>query len=144
MVVHGSKRSFKVVNVKNVDGCDTKFHHGRFVNNHPAQAARKALGGLCGRKSTKGKCTLFVQVQDTTAGRRTKGKKYTYKVQRNKLAKPVIRLKGTKNEFKIKYGTDVHASEMPVNTKACKLTRKQSRGRMRKYRKNNKRAYNHN
>lgn len=106
VVVKGNRelRSFAVIGVQRDNGCLTKFNEdSRFVSATPVSAAKKAFSKLCNLKRIKGKCTLVVSVVDTTQGARTQGKEYTYKVDRMKLAKPIVLQKGTKSEYKIKY-----------------------------------------
>ena len=106
VVVKGKRelRSFAVVGVQRENGCSTKYNvDSRLVSATPVSAAQKAFSRLCNLKRIRGKCTLVVTVVDTTQGARTKGKSYTYKVDRVKLAKPIILQKGTKSEYKIKY-----------------------------------------
>ncbi len=113
-----SKRTFKLSNVVNTDGCPTKFKPGRYTGD-PQSAARKAFNVLCNHKNIKGKCMFYVSMQETTRGsgrkvmvadNNNKGKKAMlqkkvshYKVERTKLPKPVVRFEGTENEYKILY-----------------------------------------
>ena len=106
VVVKGNRelRSFAIIGAQRDNGCPTKFNQdSRFVSATPVSAARKAFSNLCNLKRIRGKCTLIVSIVDTTQGARTKGKEYTYKVDRMKLAKPIVLQKGTKSEYKIKY-----------------------------------------
>lgn len=123
VVVKGNRelRSFAVVDVKKENGCPTKFSDSaRLVGATPVSAAQKAFSRLCNLKRIRGKCTLFVTVVDTTQGARTKGKTYSYKVDRKKLAKPIILQKGTKSQYKINYTVKARkASPKPTPAKGC-------------------------
>ena len=100
VVKRGSKvlRSFKVVAVQNVSGCVTKFKAGRYTDTVPMSAAKKAFTRLCNLKKIKNKCTFIITIKDTTNDADTKGKEYTYKVDRIKLKNPVVRFEGEENE----------------------------------------------
>lgn len=123
VVVKGNRdlRSFAIIGAQRDNGCPTKFNEdSRFVSATPVSAARKAFSNLCNLKRIKGKCTLVVSIVDTTQGARTKGKEYTYKVDRMKLAKPIVLQKGTKSEYKIKYTVRAKkASPKSRPTKKC-------------------------
>ena len=109
-------RSFAIVGVQKENGCDTKFNNeSRLVGANPRSAAQKAFSRLCNLKRVKGKCTLIVTVEDTTRGYSKKGKKYTYKVDRRKLAKPIVLQKGTNAEYKIKYAVSAKKASVRVN-----------------------------
>ena len=111
-------RSFAIVGGQKENGCDTKFNDdSRLVGANPRSAAQKAFSRLCNLKRVKGKCTLIVTVEDTTRGYSKKGKKYTYKVDRRKLAKPIILQKGTNSEYKIKYAVSAKKASVRVNPK---------------------------
>jgi hypothetical protein len=122
-------RSFCVVDVQNSDGCVTKFRAGRYTKSAPVGAARTAFTRLCNLKNIRGKCSLFITVKDTTQGHKCKGKEYTYKLERTKLKKPIIRLAGTDNEFKIEY---VSSAKKATPPRSCKEGRSRSVGRMKK------------
>ena len=100
-MVLGDKRTFKVVDVRKHGGCDTKFKGGRFVSRTASGAARKAFNALCRVKKIRGKCTLTVVMKETTKG--SAGKQYSYKLHRNKLAKPLVMMRGTPQQYKIEY-----------------------------------------
>lgn len=131
-------RSFTVVEVGKHGGCKTKFHGGRYVGRNAVGAARKAFNDFCRVKRIKGVCAMVVTVKETTAG--SKGKVFSYKLNRRKLAEPIIRLEGTKNEFVVEYGVTAKSTTVPV---ACR-TPGQTRGRMKKRtaKKNKKSANN--
>ena len=121
VVVKGNRelRSFAIVKAQKENGCATKFNeNSRFVSATPVSAAQKAFSRLCNLKRIRGKCTLFLTIVDTTQGARTKGKTYTYRIDRKKLAKP-IELAGRKIEYANKVKK---AKSMP----ACKKSRKSS------------------
>ena len=123
VVVKGNRelRSFAIVGVKKENGCPTKFSDTtRLVSGTPVSAAQKAFSRLCNLKRIRGKCTLFVTIVDTTQGARTKGKTYSYKVDRKKLAKPIILQKGTNSQYKINYTVRARkASPKPAPAKGC-------------------------
>merc|ERR1711998_219259 len=98
-----AKRSFQVVAVQNVSGCVTKFAKGRYLSSNPRSAAKKAFTRLCNLKNIRGKCTFVVTVKETTQG--SKGKEFTYKIERTKLKKPLVMMEGTDKEFKIEFET---------------------------------------
>ena len=100
-------RSFTIAGTAKRAGVATKGLGGRFINKAPADAARKAFTELCRIKKIRGVCTLFVTMKDTTKGGRNNGKLYTYKLQRKKLAKPMIMLEGTDREFVIEYKSKI-------------------------------------
>ena len=132
-------RSFTVVGVGKHGSCKTKGLGGRFVNRKPAEAARKAFNELCRLKNVKGQCTLIVTIRETTQG--SANKEFTYKLKREKLNKPVVRLEGTNNEYVIKYQTVVKAVD--VSAFPCKKEG-QSPGPMRKRVKSVKASNNRN
>ena len=115
-------RSFAVVGVQKESGCATKYNvESRLVSSNPRSAAMKAFSRLCNLKRVRGKCTLVVTVTDTTQGARTKGKKYTYKVDRKKLAKPIVLQKGTNSEYKIRYAVSAKKNSVRMKPKTkCK------------------------
>ena len=116
-------RSFVITNVQKESGCPTKFTSGRFVSANPVSAARKAFSRLCNLKRVKGVCTFIVTVEDTTRGYSKMGKKYTYKVQRKKLTKPIVLQKGTNSEYKIMYAVSAKKNSARMNpNKPCAKT----------------------
>ena len=121
-------RSFTIVNMTKSDGCPTKFTGGRYVARSPAAAARKALSYHCAVKRIRGRCALYIKVKETTQG--SKGKHYTYLAHRVRLDTPIVRFKGTDNEFKVHYATEVKtAAGIP---KQCGTKgRRKTTGRMR-------------
>ena len=111
-------RSFAVVGVQKESGCDSKYSaDSRLVGANPRSAAMKAFSRLCNLKRIKGKCTFVVTVEDTTRGYSKKGKKYTYKVERKKLAKPIVLQKGTNAEYKIMYAVSAKKNSTRLNPK---------------------------
>ena len=138
---NSSVRTFKVVNAVNTDGCATKFKHGRYTGN-PQSAARKAFTRLCNLKNVKGKCTLYITVQETTQGsgkvemnndNNKKGKvvkkQKSYLVERVKLKEPVVMFEGTDKEFKREYATK---SKSVKSVPACGKKRPRTKGVMKK------------
>ena len=120
-------RSFTIVAVKKHGGCKTKFHGGRFRNKTPAGAARKAFTEYCRIKRTRGRCTLIVVIKETTRG--SSGRVFAYKLQRQKLADPIIRLEGTDREFVIEHKSTIKSLKS-VPSDCVKPG--QTRGRMKK------------
>jgi hypothetical protein len=111
-------RSFAVVGVQKTDGCATKYSDdSRLVSANPRSAAQKAFSRLCHLKKISGVCTLIVTVEDTTRGYSKQGKKYTYKVNRKKLDKPIVLQKGTNAEYKIKYAVSAKKSARRIKPK---------------------------
>lgn len=135
-------RTFKVVNAVNTDGCPTKFKPGRYTGN-PQSAANKAFTRLCNLKNVRGKCTLYVTVQETTQGSgkvatendNNKGvkkgnvvkKQSSYMVERVKLAKPIVMFEGTDKEFKRLYATK---SKSVDSIPKCNVNRARTAGPM--------------
>ena len=117
-------RSFAIVSVQKEDGCPSKFNpDSRFVGSTPKSAAQKAFTRLCNLKKVKGKCTFIITMEDTTRGHARKGKKYTYKVDRKKLDKPIVLQKGTPNEYKIRFAVSARKNTVRMNPKKnCKQT----------------------
>ena len=127
-------RSFTLVGASKTAQCKTKGYGGRFINRSAAGAARKAFSDLCRVKHIRGICTLYVTMRDTTKGGRNKGKLYTYKLQRLKLAKPMIMQEGTDREYVIEY-KPVIKSVLRGNAIACAMGNNapgQTRGRAKK------------
>jgi hypothetical protein len=129
VVKRGNKelRSFAVSDVQNVDGCVSKFRAGRYTNRAPSGAAGRAFTRLCNLKNIRGKCTFIVTVKDTTQGHKCRGKEYTYKLERTKLKKPVIRFEGTDKEYKIEFKTTMKKAKQIVK---CDKNRERTVGRM--------------
>ena len=127
-------RSFTLVGASKTSGCRTKGYGGRFINRSPRDAAMKAFSDLCRTKKIRGICTLFVTMRCTTKGCRQYGKEYTYKLMRKRLAKPLILLEGTDNEYVIEYRPVAQAVKTPVLSDCGKtgLNRPRSRGRAKK------------
>lgn len=122
-----AKRSFCISAVQNVSGCVTKFAPGRYLSGNPGSAAKKAFTRLCNLKNIKGKCTFVVTVKETTSG--SKGKEFTYKIERSKLKKPLIMMEGTDNEFKIEFETK---AKKHAQIEKCKEGRARTPGPMKK------------
>ena len=119
VVMKGTRqlRSFAVVNVQKESGCPSKFNESsRLVGSTPVSAAKKAFSRLCNLKRIKGKCTFVITVVDTTNGYVKKGKEYTYKVDRVKLAKPIVLQKGSNSEYKINYEVKAKKANMKRKT----------------------------
>lgn len=124
-------RSFTVLSISRKGGCQTKGNGGRFINKTAAGAARKAFTDLCRTKRIRGVCTLFVTMRETSQG--SKKKMYSYKLQRNRLAKPLIMQEGTDNEYVIEYNSTIKSQKNPTScTKENKKDRPQTRGRQKK------------
>ena len=91
-------RSFTVVKVGKHGSCKTKGKGGRLINKTPSGAAKKAFNEYCRTKRIKGVCALIITLKETTQG--SSGKVFTYKLNRIKLPKPIIRLEGTNKQRK--------------------------------------------
>jgi len=116
-------RSFTIVNATKHGGCKTKFGSGGLYRSRtPVSAAKKAFTELCRIKKIRGICTLFITVKETT--RNSKNKEYTYKLNRNKLKKPLI-LQGSAGEYVIEY----QSKATSVKGKQPCLKPSQTRGR---------------
>jgi hypothetical protein len=125
------KRSFTIHNAAHVDGCPTKFSHadytGRYNSHTPARAALKALNNLCKVKRIHGRCTLYIEMRETTQG--SSHKVFVYKGKRILLDKPIeIGKKGEKGYRRIEH-RNVVQSVKEIPTEKCKRSRKSS-GRM--------------
>ena len=131
-----SKRSFCVSAVQNVSGCVTKFAPGRYLSANPGSAAKKAFTRLCNLKNIKGKCTFVVTIKETTSG--SKGKEFTYKIERTKLKKPLVMMEGTDNEFKIEYETK---AKKHAQIEKCKEGRTRTPGPMKKKSRRSEKAH---
>jgi hypothetical protein len=112
-------RSFTLLGAAKSAMCRTKGVGGRFISKSAAGAAKKAFSDLCRTKRIRGVCTLYVNMKDTTAGARTKGKVYSYKIVRQKLNPPLIRLEGTDKEYVIEYAPKIVASLKDMNPVPC-------------------------
>ena len=121
-------RSFTLVGASKTAQCKTKGYGGRVINRSPAGAASKAFSDLCRVKNIRGVCTLYVTIRDTTKGGRNKGKEYTYKLQRQKLAKPMIMQEGTDREYVIEYKPVIKAV---LRGNAVKCTKDEKPGQTR-------------
>lgn len=70
--INSNERSFTINNVYHVDGCPTKFTHndytGRYEGKDARSAASKALTKLCAVKKIRGRCTLYIEMRETTQG----------------------------------------------------------------------------
>ena len=119
-------RSFTIVDVTKHGGCRTKFHGGLYKSRNPVGAARKAFTKFCKAKRIRGVCTLFVTVRETTAG--SKKKTYTYKLNRHKLAKPLVRRPKGGKEFVIEYKSTALSTDVEESCRKSKPI--QTRGRM--------------
>ena len=119
-------RSFTIVDVTKHGGCRTKFHGGLYKSRNPVGAARKAFTKFCKAKRIRGVCTLFVTVRETTAG--SKKKTYTYKLNRHKLAKPLVRRPKGGKEFVIEYKSTARSTDVKESCRKSKPI--QTRGRM--------------
>ena len=124
-------RSFTLVGASKTSDCKTKGYGGRFINKSPAGAALKAFTELCRTKRIKGICTLYVTMRDTTKNGKHRGKMYVYQAQRKRLAKPMIRLEGSDNEFVIEYRSVAKSVKSRTTSDCGKKFPdvKQSRGR---------------
>lgn len=120
------KRSFTIQHAYHVDGCPTKFSHhdftGRFLAFNPLRAASKALSQLCHLKRIKGRCTLYIEMRETTQG--SSGKVFAYHAKRIHLKNPIKLPNGVERW----YTNNVKSIER-VPTEKCPGSHKSS-GRM--------------
>lgn len=127
-------RSFTVVKVGKHGSCKTKGKGGRLINKTPSGAAKKAFNEYCRTKRIKGVCALIITLKETTQG--SSGKVFTYKLNRIKLQKPIIRLEGTNNEFVIEYESKIKSITTPEpcrnpgQSKGIRLKRTSRKNRM--------------
>ena len=128
-----SRRTFKVVEALNRDGCSTKFNvDARYKSDKtgsPMPAARKAFSQLCRVKNIKGRCAFYLTIQETTQG--SDKKQYTYKLIRVKLAEPILIGEGDAQR-KIEYKTEAKSMSPEEVSRDCKKGKKKSSGRMRR------------
>jgi len=111
------KRSFTIVDMRKHGGCKTKFKPGRYRSSTPVSAAKKAFNRHCNVKAIRGACTLVVSVKETTLG--SLNKTYTYEVHRKKLSEPIVLLKGTPNEYKVRFKISAKALKKDINKVKC-------------------------
>lgn len=127
------RRTFKVVEALNRDGCATKFNvDGRYKSDKtgsPMPAARKAFSELCRVKNIRGRCAFYVTIQETTQG--SDKKQYTYKLVRVKLAEPIVLGEGDAQRT-IEYKTEAKSMSPEEVSRDCKKGKKKSAGRMRR------------
>ncbi len=132
-------RSFTVVDASKFGGCKTKFRGGKYVSKSPSGAAMKAFSSFCRLKRIRGVCTLFVTVKETTRG--SKGKLFTYKLNRNRLKVPIIRFEGTPKEYVVEYTRKAKSVKVvPACKKAGQsvgVMKSKTRGTKRQMRPNN-------
>ena len=132
-------RSFTIVQVGKHGGCKTKFRGGKYVSKAPVASAMKAFSSFCRAKRIRGVCTLFVTLKETTRG--SSGKLYTYKLNRLRLKKPIIRFEGTNKEFVVEYTRKAKSVKVPESCKKPGQTRgrmkTKTRGTRRRLRPNN-------
>ena len=119
-------RSFTIVDVTKHGGCRTKFTGGLYKSRNPVGAARKAFTRFCKFKRIRGVCTLFVTVRETTKG--SAKKVFRYKLNRHKLAKPLVRRPKGGKEFVIQYKSTAKSTTVPESCKKSKPI--QTRGPM--------------
>ena len=96
------QRSFTVESLKsNSKGLKTK-KGGRYISKTPMAAALKAFNSECRKSKIHGQCSLILTIRETTSG--SKHKVYKYKMNRKKLATPLVITKGDVN-ITIRYKT---------------------------------------
>ena len=95
------KRSFTVVSVGKTGGATKGKENlgGRYISTTPSGAAKKAGRRICKESKIKGRCSLVIEVQETTRGSKHKIRKY--RITRELKPKTVVR-EGTKISFKYK------------------------------------------
>lgn len=125
------KRSFTIHTAHHIDGCPTKFSHGDYSGiyhkHSPQRAAENALNNLCRLKQIRGRCTLYIEMRETTQG--SDHKIYAYRAKRVRLAKPIEL--GTKGEpgYRVLYYKAFAKPIQRVPTEDCPKSHKSS-GRM--------------
>jgi len=125
------KRSFTIHTAHHIDGCPTKFSHGDYTGiyhkHSPQRAAENALNNLCRVKNIRGRCTLYIEMRETTQG--SDHKIYAYRAKRIRLAKPIEI--GTKGEqgYRVLYYKAIAKPIERVPTEDCPKSHKSS-GRM--------------
>lgn len=98
-------RSFTVISATTSTGRSkgVKNLGGRYIADTPGEAVKKAASKICGMSAIKGRCTLNIQIQETTQG--SAKKIYEYKVSR--ILDPVtVDFKGV-GEITFNYRTEV-------------------------------------
>ena len=144
----GKQRQFKLVEVKKMNGCKTKFDGDAVFrgdkSNPPFAAAKKAFTKTCRVKRTRGQCSLFVSLQEVTPGSTNalNGKQFHYSLKQ--IKNPELQMVGTgKTARAFEYTTTGKAvSASVVNKPKCPPGEKQSSGRIaRKTSKNMRQAH---
>jgi hypothetical protein len=130
------ERSFTIVDAAGRNGCPTKFsrgdYSGRYISKSPSSAASKALTELCSSKRIKGQCTLYIAVQETTAG--SNKKIFYYHAKRIKLDEPIEITKGVNVYYQNKvYSVD--ENEKPKCGRSAKSSGRMMRHKAKKTKK---------
>ena len=132
----GKQRQFKLVDVKKMNGCKTKFDGNAVFRgdkaNPPFAAAKKAFNKTCRVKRTRGQCSLLVSLQEITPGSQNalNGKQFHYSLKQVK--NPELKMVGKGNTTRaFEYTTKGNAvSASFVKKPKCPKGETQSRGRM--------------
>ena len=96
------QRSFTVVSLKSRSKGKKSKEGGRYISRTPMAAALKAFTAECRKSKIHGQCALILEIRETTSG--SKHKVYKYKMNRKKLATPLVINKGGVS-ITIKYKT---------------------------------------
>lgn len=104
-------RTFAVVQVNTLNKVKLPLQSktSRYKGNTPAQAAKKVFTHYI--RNTR-KFKLHIHIHEITKSS-SSGKLYSYLVQRTKLKKPIIRFKGQRNEFMIRYSIETKSISPP-------------------------------
>jgi len=104
-------RTFAVVQVNTLNKVKLPLQSktSRYKGNTPAQAAKKVFSHYI--RNTR-KFKLHIHIHEITKNS-SSGKLYSYLVQRTKLKKPIIRFKGQRNEFMIRYSIETKSISPP-------------------------------
>jgi hypothetical protein len=81
-------RSFTIIGIYS-GGKKIRFDGGRYISDIPSRAAAKAFNKACQHLGKKGRASMVVKLQETTAG--SQKKTFSYKVVRVKEHREVIR-----------------------------------------------------
>ena len=120
------KKTYTIHKAYHVDGCPTKFSHGdfsgRYTKSSPQRAARAAVNQLCHLKKIRGRCTLYIEMRETTQG--SSHKIHSYHVKRIRKSEPFVDINGNQHWY------DTIAKPIKhIPTEKCSKSHKSS-GRM--------------
>ena len=90
-------RSFTIVKMNSRMKLKSKTG-GRYISRSSKNAAIKAFNRECRESKIRGQCTFTIVLRETTQG--SKKNKYTYKMKRIKLKKPIKIIRETESKEK--------------------------------------------